>query len=84
MRLKRKRSERRMARPNNYAWIMIDDREVTECRLVDISRMGARLVVVKSFAFPATFGVATVSRGTARPAALVWRNAVMVGVRFLD
>jgi hypothetical protein len=65
------------------AWIALDDDFARrECRLVDVSEHGARLVVDSSTPLPHDFRVALVPNAPARPCEKVWRNGSMVGIKF--
>lgn len=64
------------------ARILLDGFAKRDCRIVDISESGARLVVSSTTQLPRRFSIAFPS-SSSRPCELIWRNGTMVGVKFL-
>ena len=75
-----KRAERRMKR-DFPARVMLGGFAKRDCKVVDISESGARIVVSSAIELPRQFSIAFAS--TTRPCQLVWRNGTMAGVKFL-
>jgi PilZ domain len=75
-----KRTERRMKR-DFPARVMLGGFAKRDCKVVDISGSGARIVVSSAIELPRQFSIAFAS--TTRPCQLVWRNGTMAGVKFL-
>ncbi|WP_162501418.1 PilZ domain-containing protein [Methylobacterium crusticola] len=58
-------------------------RDVLECRVLDVTTVGANLEVPERVAVPARFDLLIGSGGTMRPCTIVWRRSDRIGVRFL-
>jgi PilZ domain len=75
-----KRAERRMKR-DFHAQVMLGGFARRDCKVVDISKSGARIAISGAIELPRQFSIAFAS--TDRPCQLVWRNGTMAGVKFL-
>jgi PilZ domain len=75
-----KRTERRMKR-DFPARVMLGGFAKRDCKVVDISESGARIVLSSAIELPRQFSIAFAS--SERPCQLVWRNGTMAGVKFL-
>ena len=75
-----KRAERRMKR-DFPAQVMLDSFAKRDCKIVDISKNGARIAIGGATDLPRRFSIAFAS--TTKPCQLVWRNGTMAGVKFL-
>ncbi|WP_424630722.1 PilZ domain-containing protein [Bradyrhizobium sp. SYSU BS000235] len=80
---KPKRNGRRMIRHID-AWISPDREQRTECKIVDLSAHGAKLVVPRESAVPRTFTLRWNAAPSGKHCQMVWRNGSMTGVKFLD
>jgi hypothetical protein len=76
-----KRAERRMKR-DFPARVMLDGFAKRDCKVVEISESGARIVISGSTELPRRFSIAFASN--TRPCQLVWRNGTMAGVKFIE
>ena len=81
---KQKREPRRARRQS--AWIMFDDDFVShECRVLDVSLNGAKLVAEIDVAIGSTFKLSTVPHALVRQRCeVVWCRGKMFGVSFVD
>jgi PilZ domain len=77
---RQKRAERRMKR-DIHAQVMLGGFAKRDCKVVDVSKSGARIAVSGGIDLPRQFSLAFAS--SARPCQLVWRNGTMAGVKFL-
>jgi hypothetical protein len=76
-----KRAERRMKR-DFPTRVMLDGFAKRDCKVVEISESGARIVISGSTELPRRFSIAFASN--TRPCQLVWRNGTMAGVKFIE
>jgi PilZ domain len=83
LKAKSKRNGRRMVRQMD-AWIPRDHEQRTECKIVDLSAHGARLVVPRESTLPRTFTLWWNAAPAGKRCQMVWRNGSMTGVKFLD
>ncbi len=83
LKTKAKRQGRRMVRYMD-AWISPEDEHKTECKIVDLSAHGARLVVPRESELPRTFTLRWNAAPLGTRCQVVWRNGSMTGVKFLD
>ena len=65
------------------ALVNIHGQERIECRLLDISRGGAKLSAEAPSAIPDRFDLAFAESARARPCRVVWRRGKLLGVRFV-
>ena len=77
---RQKRAERRMTR-DIPAKVILGGFAKRDCKVVDISKSGARIAVSGSIDLPRQFSIAFAS--SARSCEFVWRNGTMAGVKFL-
>lgn len=66
------------------AWISRGDERRTECKIIDLSANGARLVVPRESIVPRTFTLGWNAAPSGKQCQRVWRNGSMTGVKFLD
>jgi hypothetical protein len=79
----KKREVRRMIRQQS-AWITLNGVAMTECRIMDISKRGAKIVPGGSSVVPARFELAFVQGGQKRQACeVIWRRGRMLGIKFI-
>lgn len=78
-----KRNGRRMIRRID-AWISPGHDQKTECKIVDLSAHGAKLVIPRESAVPRTFTLQWNAAPAGKHCQMVWRNGSMTGVKFLD
>ena len=64
------------------ARVMLDGFAKRDCKVVEISESGARIVISGSTELPRRFSIAFASN--TRPCQLVWRNGPMAGVKFIE
>jgi len=83
LKTKAKRHGRRMVRQMD-AWISPDDKEKMECKIVDLSAHGARLVVSRESPLPRAFTLRWNAAPSGKLCQVVWRNGSMTGVKFID
>ena len=77
-----KREVRRVRRTS--AWVLSQGRTDKECRVMDISKNGAKVVVETPSEVPMRFELAFSQDGQIRRACeVIWRRGKMLGVRFL-
>jgi hypothetical protein len=78
-----KREDRRMIR-HQSAWITLNGQATSECRIMDISKKGAKIVPDGSAPVPAHFELAFIRENDQRrhPCEVIWRRGRMVGVKF--
>lgn len=69
---------------NRSARIDLGGNQTLTCRILNLSRGGALLLVPNSEWLPKTCSLIDVFTGTTRQIAVVWRGANCAGVRFLD
>jgi hypothetical protein len=81
--MKVKRISRRMVREID-AWILRSNGQRTECKIIDLSVNGARLVVPRASTLPRMFNLSWNAAPSGKTCELVWRNGSMTGVKFLD
>ena len=81
---KQKREPRRARQQS--AWIMFDDDFVShECRVLDVSLNGAKLVAEINVAIGSTFKLSTVPHALVRQRCeVVWCRGKTFGVKFVD
>ena len=81
LRLKREVRRRR----HQWAWITLDgEATARECRVADVSRNGAKLVVDVRTEIGTRFGLALVpNHPTRQRCEIVWRRGRTVGIKFL-
>ena len=77
---RQKRAERRMKRDFS-ARVVLGGFAKRDCKVVDISKSGARIAISGAIELPRQFNLAFAS--STRPCELVWRNGTMAGVKFL-
>jgi hypothetical protein len=80
---KSKRNGRRMIRAME-ARVSSGNEQGTQCKIVDLSANGARLVVPRESTLPRTFNLSWNAAPSGKTCELVWRNGSMTGVKFLD
>lgn len=80
---KSKRIGRRMVRLID-AWLASGHDRRTECKIVDLSTHGARLVVPRESVLPRSFTLGWNAAPSGKRCQMVWRNGSMTGVKFLD
>lgn len=83
LKTKAKRLGRRMVRQMD-AWISPDGEQRTECKIVDLSAHGARLVVPRDSVLPRTFTIRWNAAPDGKHCQVVWRNGSMTGIKFLN
>ncbi|MEH2513917.1 hypothetical protein V1291_005271 [Nitrobacteraceae bacterium AZCC 1564] len=83
LKTKSKRNGRRMVRQMD-AWIPRGDEHKTECKIVDLSPHGARLVIPRESALSRSFMLCWNAAPSGRRCQMVWRKGSMTGVKFLD
>jgi PilZ domain len=78
--------EKRRARRQTLrhtAWLAVGPGELHDCKLSDISAVGARIDVDESVTLPDHFMLFLTNNGATRRACrVVWRNAQQIGVEF--
>jgi hypothetical protein len=80
----RKRQVRRMAR-QQLAWIALNGVATTECQIMDISKIGAKIVPSGTSVVPARFELAFVESDRKRKACeVIWRRGRMLGIKFIE
>jgi hypothetical protein len=66
------------------AWITLGEPS-TECRIMDISKRGAKLVPDGSYVVPDRFELAFVLKDQKRQACeVIWRRGRMLGIKFVS
>lgn len=76
-----KREVRRTRR--QWAWVMVHDRTIAECHLMDISKSGAKIAAATSSLVPDRFELAFVQGGKTRSCEVIWRHGKIFGVKFV-
>jgi hypothetical protein len=72
-----------MARQQS-AWITLNGVATTECRIMDISKIGAKIVPGGSSIVPARFELSFVQGDQKRKACeVIWRRGRMLGIKFI-
>jgi hypothetical protein len=81
----KKRVKREVRRVRHTsAWVLSQGRTDRECRVMDISMNGAKVVVETSSEVPMRFELAFSHDGQIRRACeVIWRRGKMLGVKFL-
>jgi hypothetical protein len=84
--LKATREDNRRAPRRGYnvnAWIRQEDRfGVRECRVLDLSRSGARLALVDAYRIPKSFVLFLAMNGRGQQARVKWRRGTQIGAEF--
>ena len=81
--MKPKHFEREVRRARHVsAWVNVEGRADCECKVMDISKHGAKVVVEIPSAVPDRFELAFFQGGQKRACEVVWRRVKMVGVKF--
>jgi hypothetical protein len=79
----KKHLEREVRRARHLsAWIKLRDRASTECRVLDVSRNGAKISTALPSAIPGSFELAFFEGGQTRHCEVVWRQGKVLGVKF--
>jgi hypothetical protein len=63
------------------AWINVQGRAHCECKVMDISKNGAKIITEESV--PDRFQLAFFEGGQSRVCEVMWRRAKMLGVKFV-
>ena len=69
---------------NLNARVELGERGSISCRIGNISRSGALVIVPNAEYLPRKFELLDVFAGTVRPATIVWWGSQRAGIRFLD
>jgi hypothetical protein len=78
-----KREVRRMVRQQS-AWITLNGEAATGCRIMDISKRGAKICPDGFVAIPARFELAFFQEDQKRQVCeVVWRRGRMLGIKFV-
>lgn len=78
-----KHIEREVRRARHLsAWIEVQGRASTECRILDVSRNGAKIAVAIPSAVPDRFELAFFQGAQARRCEVVWRHGKVLGIKF--
>jgi len=84
--LKAAREDKRRAPRRGYnvnAWIRQEDRlGVHECRVLDLSRSGARLASVDGYRIPQNFVLLLAMNASGQQARVKWRRGTQIGAEF--
>jgi hypothetical protein len=64
------------------AWIKVKDRAVAECRVMDISNNGAKIVAATATVVPDRFQLAFFEGDQTRSCEVIWRHGKVFGVKF--
>jgi hypothetical protein len=79
----KKHVEREVRRARHLsAWIKLQDRASTECRVLDVSRNGAKISTALPSALPDRFELAFFEGGRTRSCEVVWRHGKVLGIKF--
>jgi PilZ domain len=79
-----KREVRRMIRQQS-AWITLNGEAATECRIMDISKRGAKIYPNGSAPVPDRFELAFFIEDEKRRACeVIWRRGRMLGIKFVS
>jgi hypothetical protein len=62
------------------AWIKVQDRDIAECQVMDISNNGAKIVTAS--AVPDRFQLAFFQGDQTRTCEVIWRHGKILGVKF--
>jgi hypothetical protein len=67
------------------AWITLNGEAATECRIMDISKRGAKIYPNESVAVPDRFELAFFLEDQKRRACeVIWRRGRMLGIKFVS
>jgi PilZ domain len=78
-----KRFKREVRRVRHVsAWIKVQDRAMAECRVLDISKDGAKIVAADPSSVPDLFQLAFFHGDKTKCCKVIWRQGKLLGVKF--
>jgi PilZ domain len=74
---------KREVRRTRHLWarIKVQDRSITECRVMDISDNGAKIAAATSASIPDRFELAFAQGGQTRSCEVIWRHSKIFGIK---